>query len=104
MTVCSTVGAQRAHLKRTLLAAAGAAVLSLVMVLLFSRGSTWLSTQELWSLLLAFWRINLAIVVAIASGLNLRLKEPCMTMVQMMWGRSVRSRWCASSARATICC
>lgn len=85
MTVRSTSGAQRARLKRTLLAAGGGAVLSLVLVLLFSRGSTWLSTQELWSLLLAFWLVNLAIVLAIATGLNLRLKEPSMTMVQMMW-------------------
>lgn len=73
MTVGSTAGAQRARLKRTLLGAIAAAVLSLVMVLLFMRGSTWIDASALSALLLVFWLVTLGIVLAIASGLNLRL-------------------------------
>lgn len=85
MTVDSTAGAQRARLKRTSLGAVAAAVLSLVMVLLFMRGSAWIEAGALSALLLVFWLVNLGIVLVIATNLNLRLKEPSMTLVQMMW-------------------
>ena len=59
--------------------------LSLVMWLLFRRGTTWLSAPDLWALIAAFWLVNVSFVLAIVSKLNLRLQEPSMTLAQMIW-------------------
>jgi signal transduction histidine kinase/ActR/RegA family two-component response regulator len=85
MTVRNTPGAQQARLKRTLWAAAGGAAMSLVLSLLFIRGTTWLNASGLWVLMAIFWAVNLSFVLAIRSNLNLRLKDPGMTLAQMMW-------------------
>ena len=85
MTDGDTSGAQRVRLKRTLWAAAGGAAMSLVISLLFIRGTTWLNAPGLWLLMAIFWAVNLSFVLAILSNLNLRLKDPGMTLAQMIW-------------------
>jgi len=85
MTVRNTAGAQQARLKRTLWATAGGAAMSLVILLLFIRGTTWLNAPGMWVLMAIFWAVNLSFVLAILSNLNLRLKDPSMTLAQMMW-------------------
>ena len=84
-TVHNMAGAQRARLKRTLIGIVSAAVLSFVLWLLFMRGVTSLTADELSTLLAAFWAVNLGFALTIVSNLNLRLQDPSMTLLQMIW-------------------
>ncbi len=78
-------GAQRMRLRHALLAIGAAAALSAVVVVLSIRGALRLDAPGLALAMALFWAVNLAFPAAIVSGLNLRLRDPGMTLAQMLW-------------------
>jgi len=77
--------AQRLRLRRTAYAIGGAAALTVVLVLLFLRGSVRLDGSEFALLNALFWMVNFSFLLAIRTGVNLRLRDPSMTLAQMLW-------------------
>lgn len=77
--------AQRLRLRRTAFAIGGAAALTVVMLLLFLHGAVRLDTAAFLALHALFWAINLAFLAVIRANLNLRLRDPGMTLAQMLW-------------------
>ncbi len=76
---------QRLRVRRTVLALGGGAILSAVCLMLYGQGTLRVSVRGLALMLTVFWAVNLAFLWLIASGRNLRLADPSMTLAQMLW-------------------
>jgi hypothetical protein len=79
---------QKLRLRRMGLALTGAIVLTIICVLFFEQNILMLSKNALVYLLSAFWIINLLFLSFILSGLNQKLKDPSLTLPQMIWAIS----------------
>jgi signal transduction histidine kinase/CheY-like chemotaxis protein len=77
--------AQRLRLRRTAFAIGGAAALTVVMLLLFLHGAVRLDAAGFLALHALFWAVNIAFLAVIRANLNLRLRDPGMTLAQMLW-------------------
>lgn len=71
-----------------MLAALGGVLLSLVLVYAASRQLTLVSQTRLYFLLSFFWAVNLSVILVIYSGLNNRLRDPSLSLLQMYWAAS----------------
>ena len=86
MTAASSLQfAQRLRLRRTLYAAAGGIVLSLVGWIALDYGILRLSPTAFGVTSALFWLGNICIIATIRSGANLRLGDPSMTLFQTFW-------------------
>lgn len=77
--------AQRLRLRRMAFSIGGAAALTVVMLLLFLHGAVRLDAVEFALLHALLWLVNLAFPLIIRVNLNLRLRDPSMTLAQMLW-------------------
>ena len=80
---------QRLRLIRTGYALAGGVLISLVFALLYQRGAVPLDLADFGLFMGVVWAGNLFFPAFIASGANLRLKDPSMTLAMMLWATTV---------------
>lgn len=76
---------QAIRLSNTLLAAAGGLVLTLALFIGYMQGYLILPAAGLAALLIVFWLVNGAFIIAIQSGFNLRFSDPALSLPQMYW-------------------
>ena len=76
---------QRLRLKRNFAALAATFIYTVVCLVLMQMGYFRITLEELYYLILVYWSGNLCFTVIIRSGLNMRLPDPSLTLVQMYW-------------------
>jgi diguanylate cyclase (GGDEF)-like protein len=76
---------QSLRMKRHLAALAAVLVFTLACFYLQSKGMFMTSGFKLWQILLIFWLGLLVFTLLLRSGLNERLSDPSMTLLQMLW-------------------
>lgn len=76
---------QRIRLRNTMLAAAGAVALTIVVCIAVINGKTWLSSTQIFTVIGIFWLINTVIIMLIASGASEKLRDGSLTELQMYW-------------------
>lgn len=79
---------QAIRLKNTLLAAAGGAVLTGMLVLAYINHQVVVTGSVLAFAIGAFWLVNIGFITTISSGFNLRFKDPGLSLPQMYWASS----------------
>lgn len=79
---------QAIRLGNTLLAAAGGAVLTLVVAYAYIVDDALVSANALIVLCALFWLVNGAFIAIVKFGLNLRFSDPALTLPQMIWASS----------------
>lgn len=85
MRVFPTDRRQSLRLRRSLVAGLAAVALTLIFWFAGERGMVRLTPPQLMLLLATFWIGNLIILGMIRSGLNLRFKDPSLTLFQILW-------------------
>lgn len=76
---------QSLRLRRSLVAGLAAVALTLIFWFAGEHGMVRLTPPRLMLLLATFWIGNLIILGMIRSGLNLRFKDPSLTLAQILW-------------------
>ena len=84
---------QRLRRRRMLYALAAGASLSVVVMMLYWRGSTRLDVTSLAIGMAIFWLRNLSFFAMVASDLNLRLRDQTLTFAMMLWGTVSSFTW-----------
>jgi len=82
---------QRIRIQSTTLAAVGAVLLTGTLLYANYRGLVLISPLKLFAALGVFWIVNTVVLAVLFSGLNLRLKDPSMSMFQMCWASATSS-------------
>ncbi len=80
---------QTIRLNNTLLAAAGALVLSGVVMVAYSTGEVVVSPGVLWGAMVFFWVVNVGFILCIYLGWNERFNDPALSLPQMYWAATV---------------
>lgn len=76
---------QRLRLKRHLSSLAASLIYTLISVYLFQKGYFRVDAHQLMVVVILYWFGLFTFTVIIRSGINLRLKDPSMTLLQMYW-------------------
>jgi len=76
---------QSLRLRRSLVAGLAAVALTLIFWFAGEHGMVRLTPPQLMLLLATFWIGNLIVLGMIRSGLNLRFKDPSLTLAQILW-------------------
>jgi two-component system sensor histidine kinase/response regulator len=79
---------QAIRLSNTLLAAAGGLVLSAALIFGHIQAYLLVSAPWLAAALVLFWVVNIAFILTIKSGYNLRFNDPALSVPQMYWATS----------------
>ncbi|MCR6652589.1 MAG: response regulator [Cellvibrionaceae bacterium] len=93
---------QTIRLSNTLLAAAGGVVLSAALIFGHVNGYLLISAIWLATALALFWAVNIAFILAIKSGYNLRFGDPALSVPQMYWATSCAMAAIAISTRLDL--
>ena len=81
-----SMGAKQAlRMRRHLMAIAAAVIYSLVLMYLYNKGYFAFGRNFFIYFLVIFWLGNVGITLCIHKGINQRLSDPSMTLIQMTW-------------------
>ncbi|ACR11408.1 ATP-binding protein [Teredinibacter turnerae] len=76
---------QKIRLGNTLLAAVGGLVLTVLYIYACEVGDCLTSPQEVGITLIVFWTVNIGFILTFLTRLNLRFREPSLTLPEMYW-------------------
>lgn len=76
---------QRLRLRRMSIALVGGLVLTVICLIFYQQRLLRLNEFQLASLIAGFWVVNVLFVLSILTGLNKKLKDPSLTVPQMIW-------------------